>query len=125
MSYSLDTTIHLYKSRFTDFFADFEKDEKMALKYNSPYWYVDRKNNIISQHYPDIENNNIEFRKRMRRRFERIEKVLLKAEKICFISCRNDDISVFYHFLYIFSEMYSANITYINIRNNNKQLPPP
>jgi hypothetical protein len=100
------------------------KDEKNALKYNSPYWYVDRKNNIISQHYPDIKNNNKEFKKRMTRRFEKIEKVLLKAKKICFISCRNEDVMVFYHFLHIFGEMYPANITYINIRNKNDSLSP-
>jgi hypothetical protein len=57
MSYSLDATIHLYKSRFTDFFEDFEKDEKMALKHNSPYWYVDRKNNIRVVRKLQFSNN--------------------------------------------------------------------
>jgi hypothetical protein len=121
MSYSLDTVIHLYKSKFNDFFVNFTKDEKEALKHNSPCWYVDTKNNIISQHYPDIKNNNAEFRKKMMRRFKRTEKMLLKAQRICFISCRNDNVNIFYNFLQVLGEIYPANITYINIRNINRQ----
>ncbi|MDR1507121.1 MAG: papain-like cysteine peptidase, partial [Treponema sp.] len=90
-SYSLDTVIHLYKTRFNDFFMDIVEDKQKSLEHNC-HWYIDCKNNIVSMHYDDIEDNNKSFREKMENRFEKINQVLLNANTICFISCRNENI---------------------------------
>jgi len=114
MSYSLDTVIHLYKTKFNDFFVDFVEDKQKT------DWFVDIKNNIISMHYDDVGGNNDAFRGKMTKRFERINEKLIKSNKICFISNRNEPVNNFYTFLKEMSAMYSGEITFINIRNNKK-----
>jgi hypothetical protein len=123
MSYSLDTVVHLYKTKFDDFFIDFVKDKEKSLEHNC-HWYMDSKNEITSMHY-DIGDGNIMFREMMKNRFKKINKLLLSASKICFISYRNDDINVLKNFLNEIGELYSGKITYINIRNNATLGPPP
>ncbi|MDR0382433.1 MAG: papain-like cysteine peptidase, partial [Spirochaetaceae bacterium] len=120
MSYSLETVVHLYKTKFDDFFIDFVKDKEKSLEHNC-HWYIDRKNKIVSMHYDNVENDSAMFRKMMKNRFEKINKLLLSANKICFISHRNDDINVLKDFLNEMGKLYSGKITYINIRNT----PPP
>ncbi|MDR2767133.1 MAG: papain-like cysteine peptidase [Treponema sp.] len=122
--YSLDTVIHLYKTNFDDFFKDFAEDKQKSLEYNG-HWYFDTRNNILSLHYGDIENNNELFRKKMKDRFERMHEKLLAANKICFVSYRNDDIGVFRNFLNEMGKIYPGKITCINIRNNEETVIPP
>jgi hypothetical protein len=117
MSYSLDTVIHLYKTKFNDFFVDFVEDKQKSLEYNC-HWYIDNKNNIISMHYKDIESNNRMFRDKMVARFDKINNILLNANKICFISNRSESIDVYKSFLEKMSKIYFGNMTYINIRNH-------
>jgi len=117
MSYSLDTVIHLYETKFNDFFVDFVEDKQKSLEKNCS-WYIDNKNNIISMHYTDLESNNRLFRDKMKDRFEKINSILLNANKICFISNRAESIDVCKKFLEKMAEMYSGNITYINIKDN-------
>ena len=113
--YSLDTVIHLYKTEFNDFFADLIENKQQY-----SHGYIDRKNNILSVHYHNIESENEAFRTKMRRRFEIINKVLLSAKRICFISNRNENIEVFKNFMREMEKMYSGKITHINIRNNEE-----
>jgi len=114
MHYSLDTVIHLYQTKFADFFTDFVEDKQKS------HWFVDIKNNIITTHYPNIGNDNKTFREIMKNRFERVNKRLLKANKICFIANRDESIENFSKFLKEMGSMYSGKITCINIRNNQK-----
>jgi len=118
MAYSLDTVIHLYKTKFNDFFADFVEDKQKSLEENCS-WYIDNRNGIISMHYKDVESNNRLFRDKMKYRFEKINSILLSANKICFISNRIENTDVYKNFLEKMAEIYSGNITYINIKNNN------
>jgi hypothetical protein len=119
MRYSLDTVIYLYKTGFNDFFMSFIKDEEKGRD-----WYIDNKNNITSIHYGDIGNNSEAFRKMMKDRFKKINRMLLNAKNICFISNRNENIIVFERFLKDISGIYSGKITYINIRNNQETVVP-
>jgi hypothetical protein len=122
MAYSLDTVIHLYKTKFEDFFVDYVEDKEKSLEHNC-HWYVDIKNNIISMHYDNVKNNNTVFRNLMRVRFKRINELLVSANRICFLSNRNDDINVQKRFLIEMGEIYTGEITYMNIRNNNNIRP--
>jgi hypothetical protein len=60
----------------------------------------------------------------MKRRFERLDQVLTKAKRICFISCRSDNISILKNFLKRMGEMYYGEIAYINIRHGKEQASP-
>jgi len=51
--YSLDTVIHLYKTKFNDFFTDLIEDKQ---QYSNGY--IDGKNNILFVHYDNIESEN-------------------------------------------------------------------
>ena len=112
--YSLDTVIHLHQTKFDDFFIEFMKDEQ------NPCYFFDVRNNIRSTHYEDIESNNEIFRKEIRNRFEKTSKKLTNANKICFISNRDEDIDVLSDFLKEMSNLYAGKITYINIRHNEE-----
>ena len=124
MSYSLDTVIHLYKTKFNDFFVDFVEDKQKSLE-NNCSWYIDNKNNIISMHYTGLESNNSLFRDIMKDRFKKINSTLLSANKICFISNRMESIDVYKKFLEKMAEIYSGNITYINIRDKKDIITTP
>jgi hypothetical protein len=119
MEYSLDTVVYLYKTKFEDFFVDFVEDKEKSSLDRHIYWYVDTKNNITSIHYDNVENNNVLFRNLMRARFKKINELLLSANRICFLSNRNDDIDMQRKFLIEMGKIYSGKITYINIRNND------
>ena len=114
---SLDSVIHLYKTEFSDFFVDFVKDEQRSLEQNCSC-FIDIKNNIETMHYEILGINHTEFRAKMVARFQKINRILLHANKICFISSRIESIDVFKIFLEKMAELYSGNITYINIRKN-------
>ncbi|RXR17687.1 hypothetical protein EQG63_09355 [Flavobacterium amnicola] len=114
MSYSLDTVIHLYQTKFNDFFLDYvEVPQKMD-------WFTDVKNNVTSIHYPEIGTDNKEFNIKMKNRFEIANKNLIKANKIGFICNRNDDQIAFSDFLKKMGEMYSGEITLIHIKHNEE-----
>lgn len=114
MNYSLNVVIHLYQTKFTDFFINFTEDTQQSHR------FIDKKNNIVSLHYSNIATCNEAFRETMKNRFEKSNKKLLKAKRICFISNRNEDSRNFTDFLKEMSRLYSGKITYINVRNNSK-----
>ncbi|MCD0469230.1 DUF1796 family putative cysteine peptidase [Flavobacterium sp. JAS] len=114
MSYSLDTVVHLYQSKFNDFFIDFIEDQQES------HWFIDIKNNITSIHYKEIGDDNKTFNRKMKKRFMRANKRLLKASNICFISNRNENSNVFSDFLNKMGNIYPGKITLINIFYNNE-----
>ncbi|MDR2772517.1 MAG: papain-like cysteine peptidase [Elusimicrobiota bacterium] len=129
MRYSLETAVHLYKTRFADFFVDFVQDSKQAEERKLKGYFVDTRNQITSIHYSDVGNNNGQpFREKMKNRFEKVNKLLLKADDICFLSNRNEDVSLIKNFLNEMGKMYQGKITYINIRHDRTKdfsAPPP
>ncbi|MGB5417615.1 DUF1796 family putative cysteine peptidase, partial [Algibacter sp.] len=112
MSYSLETTAHLYQSKFNDFFIEFEE------KGENSNIFFDKKNEITSLHFSEIGTDNNAFNKKMKNRFKRANKRLKKADKICFISNRNENVNLFSDFLKKMGTIYSGEITLINIKNN-------
>lgn len=114
MKYSLDTVIHLYQSKFNDFFIDFIEDKKKN------HWFIDVKNNITSIHYEEIGFDNKKFNRKMKKRFITVNKILLKANNICFISQRNENLNTFSDFLKKMEYLYPGKITLINIFHNGE-----
>jgi hypothetical protein len=112
MSYSLSTVLYLYKSKFKHFFDVYVQDEERN------HWFTDCKNNITSIHYKDIGNNQEIFKEIMVERFKKINRKLIKANKICFICNRNESNEVYFDFLKQMGSIYSGEITLINIKNN-------
>ena len=117
--YSLDTVIRLYKTGFSDFFTDFVEDKQKSLQ-NNTRCFFDNRNDIVAVHYYNIESDNKAFREKMKNRFEKINNILSTANKICFISNRNEDVELLKKFLKEMGGIYSGNITYINIRDNRE-----
>lgn len=114
MLYSLETVVHLYQSKFNDFFTEFSADQQ------KPNWFIDIKNNITSIHYKDIGQDDQSFNIMMKKRFEKVNQKLLKANQICFISQRNESQDTFSDFLKKMGNIYSGKITVINIKHNEK-----
>ncbi|WP_289658314.1 DUF1796 family putative cysteine peptidase [Flavobacterium panacagri] len=114
MHYSLETVIHLYQSKFTDFFTEFSEHQQNS------NWYLDVKNNITSIHYKNIGDDNNSFNNIMKKRFEKVNQKLLKANQICFISRRDESHDDFFDFLKKMGNIYSGKITHINIRHNQE-----
>jgi len=113
-SYTLDTAVYMYQSEFNDFYIDFEED---SIKKG---WFNDVKNNFTTLHYPEIGIDNKAFNLKMKKRFEKVNKHLIKANKIGFICNRNDNHIAFSDFLKKMSEMYTGEITLIHIKHNEE-----
>lgn len=121
--YSLDTVIHLFKTKFEDFFAEIEDE--------SSDWdghcrkVRDTKNNIVSiHHFPwDKEAMQMqkEFLEKMKRRFKSMDDKLSKAKRVVLLSNREDSIDKLQYILKEFSNIYPhLEIKLINIRNNEE-----
>jgi len=117
MSYSLETSLNLYKTEFRDFFKNYTEDKEKSAKGNYN-WYSDDKNKIISIHYKEIGEDNIYFRQKMQDRFKKLNSNILSSNHICFISDRTDNYESFEYFLKNIATIYPMHITYINIKNN-------
>lgn len=121
--YSLDTVLHLFKTKFEDFFVDIKEDN--AEWDGEHRWIKDIKNNIISIHHfsreIEIENAQKDFLQKMHKRFEKLNVKLEKARRIVLICNRTDTIEKFEIFLKEFSKIYPhLEIKLINMRNNEK-----
>lgn len=121
MEYSLDTVIHLFKTKFSDFFVDIEEE---AVEFEAACRPVkDVKNNIISiHHFPrniELEKAQEEFVKRMKKRFERLDGELGGAKRVALICNRTDSLEELQAFLKKFWVLYPhLEIKLINIRND-------
>jgi|GEM_PF-2015385 len=123
MAYSLDTVIHLFKTKFVDFFIDIEEDN---IEWKGTHrWIKDIKNNIISMHHfsrdIEVEKAQKEFLQQMHKRFKRLDDKLEEAKRVVLICNRTDTIEKLQFFLKEFSALYPhLEIKLINMRNDEK-----
>ncbi len=119
----LKTIIHLLKTRFVDFFTNYEDITKSKPVDPGISNIYDINNEIYCMHYV-IADNNIEknvtnFRKLMIKRYIRLDKNINRAKKIALLSNRTDSIKELEKFLSMFSNIYKdKEITLINICNS-------
>lgn len=120
MGYSLDTVIHLFETKFVDFFVEIEENKEWD---GENRWINDIKNKIAAIHYfsrnASVEMGQKEFLKKMNKRFTRLDEKLNKAKSAVLICNRTDDLEKLQQFLEKFSTLYPhLIIKLINIRNN-------
>lgn len=122
MKYSLDTVIHCFKNKFSDFFEDAEATGEVV---GSQRVVRDRKNGIVSMHhfskYVSLQDDKKDVRAKMIRRGKRVDKILKKSNSIILICNRQrDSLDDFKKFIRNFSKLYpDRNITLINIHSDN------
>ena len=119
MSYSLETTIHFFETKFADFF---ENIEEIPNKYCGNNKFVkDTKNGVISIHHfrkdKPLESEHKKFRKMMLGRAEKLHNILENSHSIGLI-CNRKDASDrgLINFIKKFSKIYpNKKITLINV----------
>ena len=121
MAYSLDTVIHLFKTKFVDFFVNIEEDNIGGDNKNRRI--KDITNNIVSiHHFPrnvEVEKAKTEFLAKMNKRFKKLDDKLEKAKRVVLICNRTDTIEKLQIFLKEFSTLYPhLEIKLINIRED-------
>ena len=124
MSYSLDTVIHLFNTKFDDFFSSIIEDEKREDEIENR-WIIDTKNHIISiHHFPksiEASKSQNPFIIKMKKRYEKLDHRLRESKRIVIVSNRTNSINSFQQFLEQFSNIYPhLIIKHINIRNDEK-----
>lgn len=120
---SLDTVIHLFKTKFVDFFAEIEEINKDAEGANR--WIEDTKNGILSiHHFPkdkEIEKVKKKFVQKMKKRFNRLNDDLAKSKRIVLVGNREEEIDKIESFLIVFSELYPhLEIKLLNVRHSDE-----
>ena len=123
MAYSLDTVIHLFKTKFIDFFVDIEEDNIGGDKNSRRI--KDVTNNIISiHHFPrdmEVKKAQKEFLVKMNKRVKNLDAKLENAKSVVLICNRTDTIEKLQFFLKEFSSLYPhLEIKLINIRNDEE-----
>lgn len=123
MAYSLDTVIHLFKTKFVDFFVDIEEDNIEGDKNSRRI--KDTKNDIISvHHFPrdmEVKKAQKEFLVKMNKRLKNLEAKLENAKRVVLICNRTDTIEKLQFFLKEFSSLYPhLEIKLINMRNDEE-----
>jgi hypothetical protein len=122
MDYTLDSALHWFKNDFDDFFSEIIEDPNKVG--GSGYrWIVDKNTNAVSiHHFPvnvSLKENHEKFRKIMKKRTYRMNKIIRKSNRILFISNRNQPKTDFYRFLEEFKELYDKQYIFMNIKNQN------
>lgn len=120
LAYSLDTVIHLFKTKFEDFFVDIEED---GIGSGNHRRIKDVANDIISIHHfsmdMEMKEAHKEFLEKMRKRFKKLDEKLKTSESVVLICARTDTIEKLQLFLRKFSELYPhLEMKLINIRND-------
>ncbi len=123
--YSLDTCLHLFKTKFSDFF---EEIQEIGIYYNYDKQIYekhikDTKNNILSIHHFSSENSLSEehqkFRKMMLNRASKVDRILDKSESIALVYSQDcvekalPDNQNMIEFLKAFSEIYPDKKIYL------------
>ena len=123
MKYSLDTVIHLFETKFTDFFKNIKEiPTKNSVKNRT---IIDTKNNITSIHYfeksDSLKNEQIKFNKLMKQREDDMISLITKSNSIGLICARQYATSTdLINFINKFSKIYpNKKITLINIIDSN------
>lgn len=121
MNYSLSDAKILFLSEFRIFFANIKQiDSKNGMRIMQ-----DVDNGMISMHdFPldsTIEAYHPIFKKKMKRRIERLFTMLKDSKNILFVCNRDESIENFKDFLESINAIYTANYTLINIRHTPNQ----
>lgn len=123
MSYSLQTAIHFFETKFADFF---ENIEEIPDRYCGNHKFIkDVKNGVISIHHfrkdEPLESEHKKFRKMMLGRAEKLHNILKNSHSIGLI-CNRKDASdkELIDFIEKFSKIYpNKKITLINVVNED------
>jgi len=118
-----DSLIHLFQTRFMDFFMELEESKTKTPPEESPHRIVyDMKNDIYCMHYfpksESVDEAKKDFLRVMRVRYVRMVNHLRKAEKIGLIGTWNVDHDQLCLFLRQFAEIYPGKeIALINVHD--------
>jgi hypothetical protein len=123
--YSLDTCLHLFETKFSDFFEEI-KERSSNDKLRD---IIDTKNNILSIHHfssnKPLSEEHIRFRKLMAKRAEKIDKILNQSGSIALIYSQEQDVSPsnkekMINFIKGFNKIYpNKKIYLIDVENAN------
>lgn len=119
---SLKTILHLYESKFADYFERYEILYDNQTTTNG-FWVEDIVNNIYSVHYfkknMSIDESYRRFKEMMGRRAKRLDDLLKSAKKIVLAAERLETKDEMIWFLKEFSNLYpNLDIELINVRND-------
>ena len=127
--YSLDTTLHLFKTKFSDFF---EKIKEIAIYYNQDRKMYEKhvkdiKNNILSIHHfsseKPLDEEHERFRRMMLNRANKVDNILNQSESIALVYSQETKDSFMpsdQKFIKKLSEIYPGkNIYLIVVRDSN------
>lgn len=123
--YSLDTCLHLFQTKFSDFFEFIKEDG--CCEGNRRVW--DTKNHILSIHYfpinAPLQEEHVKFRKIMLNRANKVDKILSDSESIALVMHQDympseEETNKQIDFLKKFSEIYPGKkIYFINVVCDN------
>lgn len=124
LNYSLETVFTLLENKGKAFFNNY----KLNPKYNKgkKLGLVDTDTGMVSEHdfYKYLPNkiNEIIFRYKYRRRFNRLDKILKDAQNICIVTNRLIKTKEILSFIEKFSQLYTfKHLYYINIYENSSK----
>lgn len=89
-NYSLNTCLHLFKTKFSDFFSEIEKIPYHPAQIPQCWAVKDKNNGIISVHHfakdkPLDSEQHQKFRKMMLRRANKVDKILKESDSIALV----------------------------------------
>lgn len=125
-AYSLSTVIHLFSSKFKDFFQTIKEDYIEKNSDCKKRVVIDTHNNIVSLHHFDKENPLSEERKTfcelMQARYAKTDEIIRASRKVALICNRSNTIKEFENFIIEFSKIYPLQeILLINIRHVERE----
>ena len=120
MNYSLSTITDFFENGFHDFFIN---HIDLNMDKNNFRRIQDVKTGMISMHsFPTdipIEERYLQFFEIMKRRFDRLKKIIHNSQEICFISNRDGQVKNIEKFLLDMDRLFPNKIlVYINIENS-------
>lgn len=122
MKYSLDTALHFFGNKFSDFFENAKATGEII---GSHRVVKDTKHEIVSMHHfsknMSLESAKKEVRNTMLNRAKKVDEVFKKSDSIVFVCNRNKaSVEDFKKFLKGFDKIYpKKKITIINVYDNN------
>ena len=126
MRYSLDTALHFFENKFSDFFEDVEDTGEYS---DDQRMVRDKKNGIVSMHHFNkklsLGDAKSEVRNMMLRRAKEVDNILQNSDSIVLLCNRQkDSLSELKKFIQGFSKLYpEKNITLMNVRSGGGNDP--
>lgn len=123
--YSLETVLHLFETKFQDFFLNIEENKEWPGSGNNRR-IVDISNQIISIHHFDkalpLDECHKLFMESMKKRFDRLDRVLIQSKRIMIICNRKESKESLLCFARRFGKLYpNLNITLVNVWDNKEK----